>query len=182
MIRNRRALFASLGAGLLTLGLGSLSLVSAEDSAAKVELVPVKYTALLSKLAETKGARLIMMDAWATWCGPCKENFPHVVEMHEKYGPKGLSVVSLSMDDTEKPKKVAEALDFLKSKKATFRNFVLDETLDEGFESLKVTTIPAVFLYGPDGKEIKRFTMDDPNNQYTYKDVEEFVAKYLAGK
>ena len=50
-----------------------------------------------------------MVDAWATWCGPCKENFPHVVEMHQKYAGKGLAVVSLSLDDRDKPEKVDEA-------------------------------------------------------------------------
>ena len=66
-----------------------------------MELVPVKFDEMLARIAANKKAKLTLVDAWATWCGPCKENFPHVVEMHEKYAGKGLAVVSLSLDDRD---------------------------------------------------------------------------------
>jgi thiol-disulfide isomerase/thioredoxin len=147
-----------------------------------VELVPVTFDEMLSRIASNKKAKLTMVDAWANWCGPCKENFPHVVEMHKRYSGKGLAVVSLSMDDREKPKQVDEALEFLKEKKAVFTNFLLDEDFGVGFEKLDVGAIPAVFLFGPDGKEVKRFTMDDTENQFTYEEVEKVVAAMLEGK
>jgi thiol-disulfide isomerase/thioredoxin len=147
-----------------------------------VELVPVTFDEMLARIAANKKAKLTLVDAWATWCGPCKENFPHVVEMHKKYAGKGLAVVSLSMDDREKPKQVDEALAFLKEKKAVFTNFLLDEDFGVGFEKLDVGAIPAVFLFGPDGKEVKRFTMDDTENQFTYEEVEKVVAALLEGK
>ena len=50
------------------------------------------------------------------------------------------------------------------------------------FEKLKINAIPAVFVFGPDGKEVKRFTMDDPNNQFTYDEVEKAVVALLDGK
>jgi hypothetical protein len=59
---------------------------------------------------------------------------------------------------------------------------LLDEKDGVGFDKLDINTIPAVFLYGPDGKLIKKFTMDDPNNQFTYEDVEKEVASRLAVK
>ncbi len=68
---------------------------------------------------------------------------------------------------------------FLREKKANFTNYLLDEEPGVGFEKFGVNAIPAVFLYGPDGKEVKRFTMDDPNNQFTYEDVEKTVAALL---
>ena len=172
--------------GLLTLGVAAHSpLATAEDkpgTAGEVTLVPVKYDAFLAKIAANKKARLTIVDAWATWCGPCKENFPHVVEMHKKYADKGLAVVSLCLDESDKPKKVAEATAFLKSQKAAFTNLLMDETNDCSFEKFDITAIPAVFFYGPDGKEIRRFTLEDVNNQFTYDQVEKGVQEYLAGK
>lgn len=150
-------------------------------AAADVSLVPVKFNEMLEKIAAKK-AKLTMVDAWATWCGPCKENFPHVVEMHHKYAGQGLNVVSLSLDDPTETKARMEALKFLQEKKATFTNFLLDEAQDVGFDKLNVSSIPAVFLYGPDGKEVKRFTGDDPNHQFTYDQVEKTVAAMLEGK
>ena len=175
----RRAFFALIGP--LAVGLAA-HFAPAEEKAGPVKLVPVKYQELLSTIAADGKAKLTLVDAWATWCGPCKENFPHVLEMHEKYAKLGLSVISLSLDDPTKPKKVAEAHDFLKSKNATIANYVLNETSDDAFEKLNITAIPAVFLFGPDGKEVKRFTLEDVNNLFTYEQVEAFVKDYLAGK
>ena len=123
-----------------------------------------------------------IVDAWASTCGPCKENFPHLVKMHEKYGKKGLQVISLSLDDTTDAKAVDAAKAFLAEKKATFLNVLLDEELGVGFEKLNINAIPAVFLYGPDGKELQRFTMDDAKNQFTYDDVEKKLDALLGNK
>ena len=129
-----------------------------------------------------KKVKYTIVDAWSTTCGPCKENFPHVIEMHRKYASKGLAVISLSLDDPTDKAAVAEAEKFLKEKKAVCTNVLLDESFGEGFEKLNIGAIPAVFLYGPDGKEVKRFTMDDPNNQFTYDEVEKAVVALLDAK
>jgi thiol-disulfide isomerase/thioredoxin len=155
---------------------------SASASAGDVRLVPIKFDDMLSAIAANKGAKLTMVDAWATWCGPCKENFPHVVEMNQKYAGQGLAVVSLSLDDSTEAKDIQEAKKFLTEKKAVFSNYVLTEDQASAFNKLNVSTIPAVFLYGPDGKEVKRFTMDDPDNQFTYDQVEQTVAAMLKGE
>jgi hypothetical protein len=47
---------------------------------------------------------------------------------------------------------------------------------------LNINAIPAVFVYGPDGKEVKRFTMDDTKNQFTYDEVEKAIAALLDSK
>ena len=44
--------------------------------------------------------KVIVLDFWATWCGPCKVEIPHFVEFQEKYGSKGLQIVGISVDDT----------------------------------------------------------------------------------
>ena len=51
------------------------------------------------KLASLKG-KVILLDFWATWCGPCKIEIPWFMEFQEKYGKDGLQVVGVSVDDT----------------------------------------------------------------------------------
>jgi thiol-disulfide isomerase/thioredoxin len=50
------------------------------------------------KLAAYKG-KVILLDFWATWCGPCKAEIPHFVELQQEYGSRGLVVLGLSVDD-----------------------------------------------------------------------------------
>jgi thiol-disulfide isomerase/thioredoxin len=49
-------------------------------------------------LSEFKG-KVLLIDFWATWCGPCKGEIPHFIEFQDKYGKDGLQIVGISVDD-----------------------------------------------------------------------------------
>jgi len=51
------------------------------------------------ELSQFKG-KVLLLDFWATWCGPCKVEMPHFVEFQNKYGKDGFQVVGVSVDDT----------------------------------------------------------------------------------
>ncbi len=147
---------------------------------AEVRLVAIKYEDLKGRIVADKAARLTMVDVWSTTCPPCKENFPHVVRMNAKYKDKGLAVISLSMDPPDDPKAVEQAEAFLREKQATFTNLRFSEAPEVGYEGLNFFALPAVFLFTPDGNLVKRFTYDDPNNQFTYDEVEKDVDARLS--
>ncbi len=155
---------------------------SAKPSAEGVTLLPANWAEYVKHVVPEVGKKFTLVDAWATWCAPCKENFPHVVEMHEKYASKGLQVISLSMDDLSDSKAVKEATEFLVSKKAVFKNLIMNEAQDVAFDKLAISAIPSVFIFDSTGKEIRRFTLEDPNNQFTYAQVEATIEALLAGK
>jgi len=168
-----------LAAGLVLAGFPGGSAADDRASTGTVKLESLKWSQFKERLASSKPAKFTLVDVWATTCGPCKENFPHLVEMHRKYGGKGLAVISLTLDDPTDAKAVAAAEKFLQEKKAVFTNVLLDENYGDGFDKLDINTIPAVFLFGPDGKEMKRFTMDDTRHQFTYEQVEKEVIALL---
>jgi thiol-disulfide isomerase/thioredoxin len=177
LLATRLALI--LAAGLAPAACFRLRAAEGEGQAAttmkEIKLESLKWPQFRERLAAMKPAKYTLVDAWATTCAPCKENFPHLVQMHQKYASKGLAVISLCLDDATDKKAVSEAEKFLKEKNAVFTNILLDENFGEGFDKLDVSTIPAVFIFGQDGKEVKRFTMDDPSHQFTYDQVEKYV-------
>jgi thiol-disulfide isomerase/thioredoxin len=168
--------------GLSVLGARNSAYSDETSATGEVKLERLNWKQFQERIASNKQVKFTMVDAWSTTCGPCMENFPHLVEMHRKFSKKGLAVISLSLDDPTDKAAVATAETFLKDKKAAFTNVLLNESFGEGFEKLNISVIPAVFIYGPDGKEVKRFTMDDPNKQFTYDEVEKAIVSLLDGK
>jgi thiol-disulfide isomerase/thioredoxin len=50
------------------------------------------------KIGDRKG-KVLMLNLWATWCGPCRAEMPHLVELQDKYGDKGFEVVGLNIGE-----------------------------------------------------------------------------------
>ena len=76
------------------------------DTAAKAEVgTPMpEYAAVYldgSKFdLATKRDKIVLLNVWATWCGPCRFEIPELQQLHEKYAPRGLEVVGVSVDES----------------------------------------------------------------------------------
>lgn len=140
----------------------------------------------LALVAKHKG-KVVVLDLWSTSCDPCMVEFPHLVELHKKHGDK-LICMSASCDYAGIKSKPPESyrdhvLEFLTKQKATFQNVLLNVESDVLFEKIELASIPAVYVFGSDGKVAKRFDNDNakPGEDFTYtKDIVPFVEKLLA--
>ena len=58
---------------------------------------------------EAKDTKLLLLDFWASWCGPCRAEFPHLKKLHAQYGNKGLKIIGVNLDsDREAALKAAQ--------------------------------------------------------------------------
>lgn len=99
--------------------------------------------------AEAMKGKLVLIDFWATWCGPCKDMFPILDKLHAKYNDKGYEMLSVSVDQ-----KKADFDRFLKGHK--FPNPVLHDATGT-FSKWGVRSIPATFLI-KDGQIVAQWT------------------------
>jgi thiol-disulfide isomerase/thioredoxin len=80
-------------------GLAAGDVCPANAKAAKLNFTLKDVNNANIKLADYRG-KVVLLDFWATWCGPCKVEIPWFIEFQEKYGKDGLQVVGVSVDDT----------------------------------------------------------------------------------
>jgi thiol-disulfide isomerase/thioredoxin len=146
-----------------------------------VELKIVTWDEFQAWLKQQQG-NIVVVDCWATYCAPCKKEFPHLVELSKKHANDKVKCVSLSFDfeETNNPDKTYQPVrEFLSKMDARFTNLLVKLDADELHEKMGLTSIPGVFVYDAQGKLHKLFDNSEPGKQFTYEQVGAAVVKLL---
>jgi thiol-disulfide isomerase/thioredoxin len=97
-------------------------------------------------LAKLKG-KVVYLDFWASWCGPCRQSFPWMNEMQEKYGQQGLEVLAINLDGN-----LTDAKKFLQENPAKFK--IAYDTKAQTPKLLGVKGMPTSYLIDRQGRVV----------------------------
>jgi peroxiredoxin len=100
-------------------------------------------------LADFRG-KAVLLNFWATWCEPCKIEMPWFVELQKQYGPEGLQVVGIAMDDASQE----DIARFANDMGVNYPILIGKEAVGDAYGGVQF--LPATFYIGRDGKVLER--------------------------
>jgi thiol-disulfide isomerase/thioredoxin len=155
-----------------------------EGAAAPTSSVPIQIVdeAEYKAVLEKHRGKVVLVDCWATWCGPCTEQFPHTVDLGRKHADKGLAVVSMSFNDPDQQPEVAA---FLEKQNAGFDHLISKFGASvESFVKFEIEggALPYYKLYDRAGKLRYQFTgnIDNLQNILSIEELEKRLDELLA--
>ena len=130
---------------------------------------------LAAAIAKEKG-RVVLVNFWATWCVPCREEFPDLVRLEQKYRDRGVSILGVSIDSAKDLPAVEK---FLAKTQPRFPNYRKksggdDQVFIEAVDPKWGGELPFSVVYGPDGKKAKVLS-----GKQSYQSFEKAVAGLL---
>lgn len=117
---------------------------------AKVETINKEK---LQDLIKNRNGKALLLNIWATWCGPCREEFPELVRLESEFKGKNLDIIGISVDS--KKEVDSKVIPFLKNQKTNFRVFIngfeKDEDLIDFVDKKWQGEIPVTIIYDQSG-------------------------------
>jgi cytochrome c biogenesis protein CcmG/thiol:disulfide interchange protein DsbE len=127
----------------------TLTVAPAPAKSGKVNAAPdftlVAVDGKKHSLSDYKG-QVVLLDFWATWCGPCRMEIPHFKQLHEKYKDKGLAILGVSLDQQG----AAAVKPFVEKHQIPFPSLLANAEVYQAYG--KPTSIPTTFLIDRKGQ------------------------------
>jgi thiol-disulfide isomerase/thioredoxin len=102
-------------------------------------------------LGSYKGHKAVVLDFWATWCGPCKMEVPHLVNLQAKYRDQGLAIVGVSLDAGG----AGDVKPFAEEHDVNYTMLLGNEEIARTYGN--INAIPTTFVIDRNGKIVQRF-------------------------
>ncbi len=152
-----------LGVLLLLIGL-TLETPAAPANPAEINSTaqPVSYDALVKTVRDLTG-KVVIVDFWAEYCSPCKEELQRLLALRKKYGRDGFVLLSVSLDDPRDKETRARIDDFLTHQQADCPNFILEAGWREWQKKLNIAGPPCLYVFDRENCLAQKYTAEtDP--------------------
>ncbi len=172
MTRTRLATTIHRGLAALTLGFALLGAGTASaEPASDFTLRDIDGKSV--SLSDLKG-NVVVMSFWATWCGPCKEEMPHLQKMHGELKDKGFTVLSIATDDARSAGRVKP---YIKKNGYSFPVLLDRDSTVIGTYNPPMT-LPYTVVVDQQGEVVKRHSGFNPGDE---EELRKLVDGLLAG-
>jgi thiol-disulfide isomerase/thioredoxin len=147
----------------------SFILLTMTAQAADSDIAALKFTDVNGRAVDVSKLRgkVVLVDFWATWCPPCREEVPHVVEAYKKLHDKGFEIVGISLDQSK-----ASLLAYTKQHGMVWPQYFGEDGGQEIAGKFGVDAIPSMWLLDKQGKVVTKEAREDLTAQ-----VEKLLAK-----
>lgn len=161
---------------LVPLALLAALLTAAPVPIDKVQLEPATAEQVLAAV-KSSGAKVTVVNVWATWCIPCREEFPDLVRLGRAYDAKGVKMLFVSSDFASDTRPAKEFLAEQGVDDRTYLKAQKDEAFIDGLDPAWSGALPATFVFDATGRLRHSFT-----NAVTYEALERQIQPLLAEK
>jgi thiol-disulfide isomerase/thioredoxin len=172
---------ASIALAALVLFLAGIKAVPARaDNQASFKVVTPQQ--IKDVIAANKG-KVVYLNFWATFCVPCRAEFPDIIKLQKTYGSQGLQVIEVSMNDHTDPSDLAAMTKYLNQTKPPFQVYIASSLEDSFYSGVDPKwekdgeALPMTTIFDRDGKPVHYY-----EKALKFEEMEQDVKPLLAAK
>jgi thiol-disulfide isomerase/thioredoxin len=138
--KNRKFITAGIAGLLLSVQLATAASIKVGD-----QFPDLGKFDLEGKLPDSLKGKVVIVDFWASWCGPCKASFPVMEQLHQSYSSKGLVLIGVNVDDNS-----TAMDDFLKKHPVSFA--IVRDAAKKLVTTADIASMPTSFVLDGEGR------------------------------
>jgi thiol-disulfide isomerase/thioredoxin len=154
--------------------------VAATEERPGIPVTLVDYEGFQKVVAAHRG-KVVVVDCWATWCAPCLEELPHLVELRRAHDAEKLACITLSFDydGLGRPEELLAGAETVLTRIGTtatgFENVMGSEEAEAMYKKLDFPSVPAVLVYSQAGELVRKLH----GSRVDYAEVKKLVGELL---